>query len=34
MEARLDELSELDSKTDYLEVTEEADVDGDIPIDL
>ena len=32
MEAELIELSEMDSKTDNLAVTEEADVDEDIPI--
>ena len=28
------ELTEMDSKTDHLAVTEEANVDGAIPIDL
>ena len=32
MEAELTELSEMDSKTDNLAVTEEADVDESIPI--
>ena len=32
MEAEIIELSEMVSKTDNLEVTEEADVDEDIPI--
>ena len=34
MEAELIESSEMDSKTDHLEVTEEADVDEAIPIYL
>ena len=34
MEAELTKLSEMDSKTDPLEVTEEANVDEAIPIDI
>ena len=34
MEAELTEFSEMDSKTDRLAVTEEANVNEDIPIDL
>ena len=34
METELTEFSEMDSKTDHLEVTEEANVDEAIPIDL
>ena len=34
MEAELTELSEMDSKTDHLAVTEETNVDEAIPIDL
>ena len=34
MEAELTELSEMDSKTDHLTVTEEANVDGYTPIDI
>ena len=34
MESELTESSEMDSKTDNLEVTEEADVDESIPIYL
>ena len=34
MESELNELSEMDSKTDHLEVTEEVNVDEAIPIDL
>ena len=34
MEYELTELSEMDSKTDHLVVTEEANVDGAIPIDI
>ena len=34
MESELNELSEMDSKTDILAVTEEANVDEAIPIDI
>ena len=34
MEPELTELSEIDSNTDHLEVTEEANVDESIPIEL
>ena len=34
MEAELTELSEIDSKTDHLEVTQEANFHEAIPIDL
>ena len=34
MESELTEWSEIDSKTDYLAITEEANLDESIPIDL